>query len=653
MGDGVEIRLLGRFSVRRAGEEVPPGAFRGRLVRSLIRVLLTRRGSFVAHDVLAEALWPGRMPADPAANLKVLVSRARAGLGDPALVVTGPGGYSFAAGDACQVDAEEFLEAAARGQRHLRDGDATSALRLLTAALERWAGEPLAEDAYEDWARDYRAALGRAHVQALEDAARAALFTGDPAQAVALAGAAAALEPLREGCHLVLAEAQAAAGDTVAALRTIDSLRRRLGDEVGLEPSKAVLDVERQIQRGAERSAPTVAVPIRAARPDFAGLAFVGRSREMAATLAALTGPPPGVALVAGAAGAGKSRLLSEVAARFGLPVLSVRAFQAERDEPWALARSLLREALGLDLRAAGALSERMVAALLDVVPELEDVRPSVAEMMDAESRRALALEGAVRLLATAAEEEMLLVLDDLQSADSTSLLLLGLIGRRVPQAALALGYRPADVAPGSPLLAVLDDLDGARTVTRVDMRPFSAGAVGELLADPGLAETITQETDGTPFAVVEVIRRLSDEGAIGRDPEGRWRTQSSDAARLAAEVAREGQLRNIERRAMRQGTEQRETLALLALLGREAPARLLAAARNTEQSKVLDNLDALARAGLARLGDAGWATAHDLVAETVAGALPREERGRLHHHLARALDDHGEDPAERAHHLA
>ena len=38
-----EIRLLGGFSVRRGGEEIAPGAFRGRLVRTLIRVLITRR----------------------------------------------------------------------------------------------------------------------------------------------------------------------------------------------------------------------------------------------------------------------------------------------------------------------------------------------------------------------------------------------------------------------------------------------------------------------------------------------------------------------------------------------------------------------------------------------------------------------------------
>jgi DNA-binding SARP family transcriptional activator len=95
-GPGLEVRLLGRFVVRRAGQEVAPTAFGGRLVQTLIRMLVSRRGSFVSKDVLAEALWPERLPADPAANIEVLVSRARRALGDPSLILTVPGGYAFA-----------------------------------------------------------------------------------------------------------------------------------------------------------------------------------------------------------------------------------------------------------------------------------------------------------------------------------------------------------------------------------------------------------------------------------------------------------------------------------------------------------------------------------------------------------------------------
>ncbi len=648
-----EVRLLGGFSIRRDGEEIPPVAFRGRLVRTLLRVLLTRRGEFVSHDVLAEALWPGRMPADPVANLKVLVNRARAGLGDSSLIVTGPRGYSFAGGAGCRVDAEEFLAAVAQSKDHLHDADFAAALAVLGPAIDRWGGEPLPEDAFEDWARDHRAMLARAYLQALEDGARAALAVGDAGRAVALAEAAAARDPLREAAHALLAEAQVGSGDVVGALRTIDGLRQRLRDETGLQPSAAILGLERRIQRGTPGPVEIRLEAERPARSSFGGLRFVGRKTELAALLGAIGQAPPGVVVVAGPAGAGKSRLLQEAASRSAHPVISVRAFQAERNEPWSLARTLLREALSLDLAAAEVLAERTAVALADLLPELGDIRPLTATTIDPESRRALALEGAVRLLSSVAAEGLLLAVDDLQWADPTSLLLLGVIGRRISGAALALSYRSSEVEPDGLLPALLDDLGAVRSVIDVGLGPLSPATLGELLTDPGLAESLARHTDRTPLAVSEVIRRLDDDGAIASDSGGRWRSLRPDVIELAEAIAREGQRRAIERRAARRLPGERETLALLALVGREVPARLLAEARNRQEALVLDELDALTRAGLVRLGDSGWATAHDLIAESVASALAREDRGRLHHHVARALTAADEDPAEVARHLA
>src|ERR671923_256098 len=117
----LQIRLLGRFGVRREGMEIPPGAFGGRHPRTLVRLLASRRGSFVPRDVLIEALWPERPPADPAANLKILASRARRALGEPSLITTGPGGYFFADASHCQVDAEIFLDRVEAGRKLLED----------------------------------------------------------------------------------------------------------------------------------------------------------------------------------------------------------------------------------------------------------------------------------------------------------------------------------------------------------------------------------------------------------------------------------------------------------------------------------------------------------------------------------------------------
>ncbi|MDQ3945000.1 MAG: hypothetical protein M3357_07615, partial [Actinomycetota bacterium] len=192
----IDVQLLGRFSARRSGEEMPSTAFGGRLARVLTRLLVTRRGNFVPNDVLAEALWPERMPADPNANLRVLVQRARSAFGDPAVIETGSGGYSFAASDRCVVDTEVFLAAVHAGQEHLAAGRAGAALREFRAALELWAGEPLPEDTYEDWAQEPRNALHRALLHALEGGAEAALALRDPDQAAALAERAVTREPL-------------------------------------------------------------------------------------------------------------------------------------------------------------------------------------------------------------------------------------------------------------------------------------------------------------------------------------------------------------------------------------------------------------------------------------------------------------------------
>jgi len=109
----VHLQLLGRFQVRRDGEEIPPAAFGGRKVRTLLRVLAVRRPDLVPHDALADMLWPDRLPADPVANLNVLVNRARKAVGDARLIVTGTAGYAL--GDV-GVDIAEFDAALGRAR---------------------------------------------------------------------------------------------------------------------------------------------------------------------------------------------------------------------------------------------------------------------------------------------------------------------------------------------------------------------------------------------------------------------------------------------------------------------------------------------------------------------------------------------------------
>lgn len=212
----------------RGTEEIPLRAFGGRLPRQLLRLLTLRRGTLIPKDTIAEALWPQRPPADTTGNIEVLVSRTRRALGDPALIRTGPGGYSLNAGPGCWVDTEAFLAAADDGRALLADRPA-QALACFRDALELWHGEPLAEDTYAEWAQPDRRRLSLALLDVLDSAAAAALACNDPASASTWAEQAAGREPLRETSALLTVRALDAGGDPAGALATFDTFRDRLG----------------------------------------------------------------------------------------------------------------------------------------------------------------------------------------------------------------------------------------------------------------------------------------------------------------------------------------------------------------------------------------------------------------------------------------
>jgi DNA-binding SARP family transcriptional activator/tetratricopeptide (TPR) repeat protein len=630
----VEMRLLGRFVVLRDGREIPAAEFGGRKVRALLRILATRRGSFASHDALTEMLWGARPPADPAANLQVLVNRARRAVAAPELLITGPGGYALAGGDACVIDAEQFL-AAIEGAH--RTGGRTGLDGYVTA-LAGWGGEPLAEDAYADWAAGYRDRLMRAHQRALEHAAELALRVGEPTRAVELAARAASAEPLREAAVLPLLRALAAAGDPAGALERYAEFRAALADELGVDPSADAQALHAELLAG--RGSRGSSAPLVRSAASVVDLPFVGRSRHLSVLQRAAE--EGAVVLLPGESGTGKSRLLAEFAR--STEVLAVRAYFAERDEPWTLARGLLREILAADLDAARQLPATMRAALAWLVPESE-----VGEALpapDPESRRALLVEAATRMLAGAPRP---LVIDDLQWADATSLALVEAVLARVVGTSAVLAYRPREARERTAVDEFLRGV-GAHAHT-VEVSPLDTAEVGELVGDPALADQVATATDRTPLAVLEVLRGLAAEGAVARTSQGRWRATSAAAVRRAAELATEGQRRAIGVRIDAQPPPAAELLAMLALLAREVPARVLAAATERDEPATLDELGRLAQTGLARLGELGWAPAHDMVGEVLAERFTPDARGRLHGRLARALAADDPEPGELAQH--
>lgn len=307
----VSIQLLGRFAVRLDGREQPERAFGGRLARQLLRMLALRRGTLLSKDVAVEALWPTHRPADPPGNVEILISRIRRAVGDRSLIQTGSGGYTLVGDDRCWVDAEAFLTIVGRGQAQLNH-DPSAALAAFHHALSLWHGEPLPEDSYARWAIEHRHHLIRAHLDALEGAAIAALAVGDTTSAVTWAQSAADEHPLREVATRLLVRALAASGDRAAALATFDAFGRRLADELGIDPSAEALQLRQDLLHSETPDIPDIpdasVIPRpRAAVADACSLIASGTdapsgSARQALTLLALMGRPTATSVLASAA---------------------------------------------------------------------------------------------------------------------------------------------------------------------------------------------------------------------------------------------------------------------------------------------------------------------------------------------------------------
>ncbi len=520
----------------------------------------------------------------------------------------------------------------------MRDDDAI-AVRTSQAALELW-DEPLAEDAYSDWARPHRDRLERLHQDALEIGAGGLLATGNAREAVALAAQAVARQPLREAAYLLLVRAYAAEGDQAAAVAAYLDLRRMLADELGIDPSTEAVALYDQLLHGTLPARTVAPRP----RPPSDLPPLVGRDRELDELLA--LGSHQRIAVVSGRSGWGKSRLLDALCGQTARPVLLARAVLPEREEPWSLARALVQTPPATEVDPHQLLGATTVAALADVVPDLDPTGPAA----DPQSRRALVQQGLLRIIEATAPS--LVVVDDLQWADSSSLDLLALLVGRSSDVAMVFAYRPEEVAEDTPVSRFLTAVGETRPV-EVPLGALDTGALEELVTSPAMAVALSEHTDGTPFAVLQVLRSLEAEGLLRRNASGGWDVVEEPPPDRVRDLARAGQRDAVWRQFERLPRDARRLLAALSLVGRPVPVRLLAVAGGVSVDDAIGMLRDLARNHMVGHDAQGFRVDHDLVGETIRDRLDPVEQAGLHHRLAISLAGDDGPVEELARHQA
>jgi DNA-binding SARP family transcriptional activator len=211
--------------------------------RELLGLLVAGRGRAVPAERILEEVWAAEAQRG---SLQVAVSRLRTLLDParsaPSMVETTPAGYRLAAASAV-VDVWVFEDLAEQSLSATTPGDR---LVLGTRAIELWAGKPYAECRAPSL-RIEAARLEELHVTVQESRAEALLALGHPAAAVRLLGPVAPEHPYREQLWALLARAQYASARQADALATLATVRTRLAEDLGVDPSAAVRTMEQAI----------------------------------------------------------------------------------------------------------------------------------------------------------------------------------------------------------------------------------------------------------------------------------------------------------------------------------------------------------------------------------------------------------------------
>jgi DNA-binding SARP family transcriptional activator/ABC-type branched-subunit amino acid transport system substrate-binding protein len=218
--------------------------------RVLMAALLVDANRAVSADLLIDRLWGGQPGSAAAKNLQVLVSQLRKVIADDGEgpIATVSSGYLLrVAPGATDVDRFEELLAHARDQ--LDGGRPRDAERALDEALALWRGGAYQDVAYEDFARDEIARLEDRRLHAIEQRFEAMLAGGRHADAVASLERTVADNPLRERLTGQLMLALYRCGRQAESLEAFERIRRRLAEELGIEPGPALHDLQLAILR--------------------------------------------------------------------------------------------------------------------------------------------------------------------------------------------------------------------------------------------------------------------------------------------------------------------------------------------------------------------------------------------------------------------
>lgn len=636
MRQTLHVQLLGHFSM--VYGTTPVARVNTARLQSLLAYLMLHAETPQLRQHVAFLFWPESSDAQARNNLRQALHALRLALPDAdTFLYADTNTVSWRPDAPFHLDVAEFehaLEQAAVQQRTARREALEQAVGLYPADL--------LPSCYDEWIVPVRERIRQRYLQALEQLIDLLETQRDFAAAVEYGRRMVRDNPLDEESYRRLMRLLSLTGDRAGALSVYHACADTLQRELGVEPSQATNDIYERLLR---EDMP--AVEAHRPPPPFSP-SLIGRQSEWGRLLAAwqrACEDGPGIALVTGEAGIGKSRLVEELqlwANQQGATTAKTRCYAAEGQLSLAPVTEWLR---GEGLRPfLGSLKEVWLAEVARILPEVASEYPNLPhyEPISEYGQRQRFFEALARAI-LAAPQPILLLIDDLQWCDQETLEWLHFLLRFDATAHLLVvgSVRMEETDSHHPLRAFLSGLHSTVGASEIALQPLDAAEsarLASLVANRELtlasAMYLYHETEGNPLFIVETMRAGFEdiqvyEGTAG--DEAPMAQPSSLPPRVQAVIA--ARLEQLSAPA-------REMAELAATVGREFRLDVLTRAGNMDEDSAVRALDELWQRRIVReQGANAYDFTHDKLREVAYAEISAPQRRLLHRRIAQALE--------------
>lgn len=244
----MRYELLGPLRV--VGEEGENATIGAQKIETLLAVLLIRADQVVSTEQLMIEIWGDQAPRRATAGIHVYVSQlrkflVRCGAANGPLM-TRPPGYLLRTGDDA-LDYQDCLRLVGWGRDHAREHRYEEAGACFESALKMWRGPVLGDLSYGPIVEGFVAWLSEARLECVEMLNDAQLHLGRHRELVGRLYSLTAEHPLREAFSRQLMLALYRSERQADALEVYRSVRQTINEELGLEPCRALQELQHGI----------------------------------------------------------------------------------------------------------------------------------------------------------------------------------------------------------------------------------------------------------------------------------------------------------------------------------------------------------------------------------------------------------------------